>query len=375
MSILAPKLAMLDTGTIAQAVASPGDLHVKELRTGLRSGEWIPYVTWHHLEELVSHENNDVVRRRFEFFEGLPHVAYLKQTREGPNVGAAMDVRDCEIAYLADHPGASHADVIQVVWPEVRSGFCTGGEFIAANLEWWLFFRAFCADQTRLQKEEIANVTQFPTTDITERLPDKGRSPPTNSIQESRRQFARMTGKLKRQIEAHGDCRHLDPEAIALKLMREAYQDSVSLVENGGDHVEAMLKRDGVSRDRLPKNPTWEDEGYEAIFVAQLGVHARRLLRNKEELLRLVRKEQIPAWVIWEAVDRRMKRMERAEIGNVNDKHILNFGPYVDVVNVDKRIADLLRQASSAHPLLGELYQKVPKRRGLKGLVEHLRRV
>src|ERR1039458_7078643 len=88
-----------------------------------------------------------------------------------------------------------------------------------------------------------------------------------------------------------------------------------------------MLKRDGVSRDRLPKNPTWEDEGYEAIFVAQLGVHARRLLRNKEELLQLVRKEQIPAWVIWEAVDRRMKRMERAEIGNVNDKHILNFGP------------------------------------------------
>ena len=36
--------------------------------------------------------------------------------------------------------------------------------------------------------------------------------------------------------------------------------------------------------------------------------------------------------VILEAVDRRMKRMEKAEIGNINDKHILNFGPYVDVV-------------------------------------------
>ena len=115
VSILAPKLAMLDTGTIVQAVVSPGDLHVKELRMLLRSDEWIPYVTWHHLEELVSHENNDVVRRRFDFFEGLPHVAYLKQTREGPNLGSAVDVRDCEIAFLADHPEVSHAEVIQGV--------------------------------------------------------------------------------------------------------------------------------------------------------------------------------------------------------------------------------------------------------------------
>ncbi len=123
-----------------------------------------------------------------------------------------------------------------------------------------------------------------------------------------------------------------------------------------------------------PKNPTWEDVRYEAIFAAQMGVHARRLLRNKNELLRLVRKEQIPAWVIWQEVDGRMKQLATAEIGNVNDKHMLNFGPYVDVMNVDKRIADLLRQASSVDPLLAQVYRRVPTGRGLRGLVERWRR-
>jgi hypothetical protein len=86
-----------------------------------------------------------------------------------------------------------------------------------------------------------------------------------------------------------------------------------------------------------------------------------------------LRKEQIPSWVVWEQVHRRMKQLPRAEIGNVNDQHIVGFGLYVDVLNVDKRIAELLRQAGGHHALLQQVYRRVPLDRGLAGLIQRLK--
>src|SRR6266404_9646267 len=113
MGIFEPKLIMLDTGTIVQAVAKPADPQVRELCTILRSGDWIPFVTWHHLEELISHENDDVFRRRLDFFDDLPHLAYLKLREDGPDVGCVVDVRDFEITFITRHQRASHDEVIQ----------------------------------------------------------------------------------------------------------------------------------------------------------------------------------------------------------------------------------------------------------------------
>ncbi len=121
------------------------------------------------------------------------------------------------------------------------------------------------------------------------------------------------------------------------------------------------------------KNPTNDDVGYEGIFVKQQEVIAEQLLQNKEELIARVRKEVVPSWVVWQEVDRRIKKLPKAESGNVNDKHMVGFGPYVDVINVDKRIADALRQASRKHSLLKLIYDRVPKRRGFIGLVEAMR--
>lgn len=375
MPITGPNFVMLDTGTFVQMVTNPQDRHVRELAGILRVGEWVPFVTWHHIEELVSHENNDEFQRRLGFLNDLPHVAFLKQRTEGPDIGSVVDVRDYEITFVAAHPGASFDEVIQGVSPQVRSGFCTGRQLLAHNVEWWSFFRRFLAEDTRLRKEEVANITHFPTTDLKRRLPEPGNCPPARSAEKSVKHFNRMAQKLSRQISANGDCRAVDPQAAAFKLMREAYQDSLPLIAHGGDFIDGMMKRDGVERSRLPKHPTVEDMGFEVVFVAQMGVHARRLLRGKDELLRLVRKEQVPAWMIWQEVDRRIKSLPHAEIGNVNDKHMLGFSSYVEVMNVDKRIAELLRQAACDHQLLKKVYERVPRGRGLQGLVERLRKV
>lgn len=375
MAISAPKLVMLDTATLNALAASPRALPQRELLQVFRAGDWIPYVTWHHLEEFFCHANLGVFRARVELLFNLPHLAFIRQGRASPGepfAGTVLDIRDYEVSLLLKHPSAPYADVISDVWPLARGGFSTGEAFVNENLRWWEFFHAVLAIPTRLRKEEVANLTHFPTTNIKELLPPPGKSGKPLSAQASAKHFARMAEQLAKRVRASGDCRHVDPRAAAHQLMREAYEESLPLVKPGEDFMDAMLRRDGVSRDRLPRAATVEDMGYEAVFVAQMGVNARRLLVSHADLVKAVRREHLPSWVIWEAVDRRMKQMPRAEIGNVNDRYILGFAPYVEVLNVDKRVADLLRQAATGHTLLRAVYDRVPTGRGLAGLIAHL---
>src|ERR1700677_3115685 len=102
MLITGAKFVMLDTATIGGAAVRPNDLLPKELLTILRSGEWMPYLTWHHLEELISHANADVFRSRVDLLFSLPHLGYLKQAGHVPGEpygGCVADVRDYEIAF------------------------------------------------------------------------------------------------------------------------------------------------------------------------------------------------------------------------------------------------------------------------------------
>ncbi|MEK7683914.1 MAG: hypothetical protein AAB466_00675 [Verrucomicrobiota bacterium] len=292
---------------------------------------------------------------------------------EEGNVGDSFYLRDYEIEFLAAHPNATHDEVIEAVRPKVRSGFYSGTQLVSKNLQWWEFFRRNLAAETRRQKANIANLTHFPTPDGKSRIPAHDEIVKACSEQEAAARLNRLARWLECQIVEHGDCRDINPGLAATSLMKETLQELLPGLATGRGFFDAVLKRYGVERDRLPVNARVQDVGYEAIFAAQMGVHARRLLKNKAELLSLVRKEQVPSWCVWQELDCRIKQFTSAEIGNVNDKHIAAFGLYVDLLNVDKRIAELLRQAGSSPGLLLQVYKRVPRKHGLSGLLDALK--
>jgi hypothetical protein len=147
-----PKFVALDTASISHAAANPGHNDVKRMLDAFRYGNWIPFLTYHHLEEIAGHQNDEVFEMRLDFLRGLPSIAYLRQPGESPNVGSVLDLRSQEILFLKDNPRATHADVISAVKPLVRSGFSTGREFADENTETWRFFRRHMAEKTRRHK-------------------------------------------------------------------------------------------------------------------------------------------------------------------------------------------------------------------------------
>ena len=133
---------------------------------------------------------------------------------------------------------------------------------------------------------------------------------------------------------------------------------------------------------RIWYSPEPGDECYIAQVLEMPGIMAHGATREAAAheiqialaLLEAIRKEQLPFWSIWEELDRGIGAQHRAEIGNINDAHIVEFGPYVDLLNVDKRIADVLRRTAQHNPLLRKVYERVPSERGIKGVLSALKK-
>lgn len=374
VKISAPRFVALDTATISYVTENCTDLQVREMLSVFRGGEWIPYVTLHHLEEIACHESDIVFNRRFEFISNLPFVGYLRLPHEAANVGSIVDVQQAEIEFLADHLGACHNEVLNAVKPKMRNGYCSGAQFRSENLSWWEFFRENFAEGARRQRSDISNLTHFPTTDLKQRIPAPGAQTRALSEEGAVEHFSRLARRLEHKIRSDGDCRNIDPKAAAENIMWESLKETLQDMKSGrADLFEASLERDSVKRERLPARATVEDVNYEAVFVAQMQVYARRLGKSRDELLAKVRKEQMPSWSVWHELDSRIKQLPRAEIGNVQDKYIASFGVYVDLIDVDKRIAELLRQASKTNSLCLMVFQRVPKKRGIASLLDAMK--
>jgi len=62
-----PRFVVLDTASISNAASKRHDVAVKELMEIFRAGNWIPFVTYHPLEEIACHEGDEIFETRIAF--------------------------------------------------------------------------------------------------------------------------------------------------------------------------------------------------------------------------------------------------------------------------------------------------------------------
>jgi hypothetical protein len=68
-------------------------------------------LSWHHLQELLSHENKTVIEQRFEYIASKPLVASLRSLTDDSVVGTIMDVQAMEVATAFHDPGLNLSGV------------------------------------------------------------------------------------------------------------------------------------------------------------------------------------------------------------------------------------------------------------------------
>jgi hypothetical protein len=63
---------------------------------------WIPVISWHHIEELIRHRDEAVAENRMQFLLALPQVAWIWCANGLDFIGSVVDVQAAEIqVYLS----------------------------------------------------------------------------------------------------------------------------------------------------------------------------------------------------------------------------------------------------------------------------------
>lgn len=360
MLVLPPKLVCLDTFTWGNLARDAARDLLAQRAIGLLQGDrLVPFLTWHHLSEIVHHGNMAVVDSRINLLRSLKFVAFPRQPEEIAHVGSSMDLRDAEISVLLKEPVATHPQIVQSVRPIITNGFSSGRDFCDHNEEWWYYYREHFSQEVQQSHAETAALTHFPTMNEGKLVSDRLGEYTMSSGEEAATYFAELAERLKSRLQ-NGVKKPLpDPEAIAYGLMREAYEDGIDDYGDEKEGIDWLLKRYNVNRERLPLRPTVGDIGDEAVFIKQLSVHERRLKLPSGTLKQSLRKEMLPSWVVWHELDRAIRRLPKAEAGNINDKMVAAFGLYVDHIQLDKRIRHFVNELAPKSELFALIQSRL----------------
>jgi len=372
MEIIRPKIVSLDTATWG-LIAKEQSLAVDRINRIFWSGAVVPFFMDTVIMELLAHGNDNVVKSRIAMIRRLPFVHFMKGCPGHAGVGWLLDLREAEMAVIRDFPNAKSEDVLNIVRSQVTSQFCAGAEFCDRYYSEWMNTRQLAPLFTS-ETPEIAAFTQFPLpgVNLRDKIPASSEEIDYRSFEEFENIVCGQHKWLTHKLKTNGDEKINDPEKAAAKFLREICDDMKGILDGRGDITEALLAQAGVERSRLPPKPTIDDVGFEYTFVGHLQTHERRLKLPQGTLKQFVRKEQLPSWIVWREVSRAIRRLPKAEASSLNDKMIVPFALYLDGVEVDKRIRNCIREASSTHPLMKITDAHVFRSKPLKALADHL---
>jgi hypothetical protein len=370
MTLLRPKLISLDSATWGNLARDKDRENARKLITRLSAGDVVPFLSWHHIAELIHHGSDDVFDQRVALLRSIPFIAFLKQPQEEAYIGSIVDLRSAEIAEAFRDPLADHASIVRRAESKITNGFASGVELSRDNQEWWEIYRRNFAENFQKRDAEISALTHFPAADLSEKVFAKEHR--LRPLHEAQAQFKKMASALAQRLKSDVKKGVPNPEFLAEEFMREAYEEGLVMYKDNATGIDALLKVYGVDRKKLPRNTTVGDVGEEAVFAKQLSINESRFGLPNGALQRVVKKEMLPSWVIWQGLSRALLKLPKAERGNVNDKSIVPFGLYLDRLQVDKRIRDAIRRVARSSNLFATLQSKLFEATDYKRLCEEI---
>ena len=336
------------------------DLHQRLIEQGC-----IPFLSWHHLEELLVVDDPANASARVAFLKSLPMMAWMRMPGEH-GLGGIVDILAAEaIAY--DAGCRTMADVRD----HVRSRLLTTGTGVAAlGEDGWVWDAA--RPIMRERRKHIGMVSALSGM----RTMDEGQT-----VGQLCRQGIRApTDRQKVMGTIHrcaffraksADPRRSDAEAFEmangfiLRVMWEMPAEDVMvrqlLVDTYG--------RQGIDEHEIRDECTVAELSELGTFRSHLRLVAEKAGINFESLKR-VSMRSLPSWRIADALKRHGQERPNRPGSDVHDQHLAVLAAYTDVLFVDKRTLEDFRRVKSKEPELSGLFGTVKKASVFEAIVD-----
>lgn len=355
--MIIPKLVALDTNqwvNLIRDADGPDPQLRREARrfpTLLLEQGYSILFCFHHLQELLAHENPMLVADRLEFIKEIDFISWICSHVDGDSLGTITDIFTAE-AWAAFSTGGCAADVRKHVKELViRSG--PGMRIVPDDSQFQVIFSPWAqsrADNART----IAAISPFkfwkPGITVGELKAYKF----TDRL-EAARKFSRMRQNLSSEIAERGDKRINDPDGMANEFLRNIFSVNQILPSTVAEFVDANFISQGVDKDEIQDHLTVEHLTDLATFRIQLRIVAEQIDIPFDHLKRQISPDQLPHWLISNSLKPFQQNQAERRGSDLVDRYLSCLLPYADVVYIDKRTAEHLRRARNQQPSIAEL--------------------
>lgn len=362
MSLLLPSIIAPDTSHWANWIdaaigpASPKRQVARDLHRRLLDQGRIPFLSWHHLEELLVVDEPANASARVSYLQSLPMIAWMRTPGE-PGIGGVLDILAAEaITYGAGCRSLSE------VRDHVRSHLLTTGTGVdAIGQDGWIWDVA--RPMMRERRPHVGMVSALSgmrTLDerqtVGELCKREVRSPA------DRQQMMAATHRDAFLWAKAADTRRSDAEALA---MANEFVRRVSEEMPAGDMPIRQLIVETYGRQWIDEHEIRDE--CTIAELSELGTFRShlRIVADKAglplEALKQVSMRSLPSWRINDALKRHGQERSTRPASDVHDQHLAVLAAYTDVLFVDKRTLEDFRRVKSKEPELTALFGKVTK--------------
>lgn len=318
-------------------------------------------LSWHHLQELLSHENETIIKQRFEYIAAKPLVASLKSLTEGSVPGTIIDMQALEVAAAFRSPRLPLIGIRDIAAAGMFR-IISGREAVRPFMEAWSPVSKEFGRQVHRNREivaisrsDFAGVGHLKVANL---LKQAARPP-----EEVARRFGELNARLESDIRTYGDKRIRDPAQTS--KTSQSFIDDVARMGSGltqsAHPVVKILSMIGVDPSEIGPETTIDDLGRWSTFRKKLQIVNQLLELPFDELKATVTAERLPSSVIQAALDEFRPETPEWKGSDLPDGYLASLIAYADVTFVDKRTHEALRQACSKVPLLATIVKRVEK--------------
>lgn len=328
------------------------------LETALSDSGSVIVLSYHHIEELLSHQRDEVVQQRISYIQSLPIVAAVSSFRRDGVIGAITDIQSFEVSAAFNNP---QEELLAVRDEVAKSIFrlCSGADLLTPFVPHLAELRQHFADR-KLRNGEIIGISRSAfagNTDekIVDLLKGQARTP-----EDVEKQFERLHQNLAGDLRTRGDERIDNPE-----LSSAAFLDSVKRLGlqavRGDNPARRILELYGIELSEIGPETTVGDVGNMAVFRKKLALLNEQMGFPWTALTERVREERLPSGVIGGAIARYHPDTKEWDGSELADRHLGCLAAYADVTFVDKRTLEASRQAKQKSKAFASVVRSIER--------------
>lgn len=347
MAIIQPRLVGIDSSVLAGWAAdafSPEESArnaARDVLALLLKSDWIPFLSWHHFDELSCHADERVVADRMAFLRSLSHVAWIKSASGQGQLGSIVDLLEAEVetALSASEPDETPSR------EAVRASLVRyGAPSDVETLGLWRDARPLLQAR-QLRCREIASIAH------TEKM--KALQPRVLELTEMKALddpsaaalFREQASTLARGLIQRGDRRLHHHEQIAKVFTDAVAQASRNMRESYDAPLAAFLREFDVPREDVTENMNLDEFAEVATRRKVLRVVCRSRNLDLDHIWPRLRRVRVPSLWVQEEIRRARNSAPRASGSDMADSYLAAFAPYLDAVIVDKRTHEFVSQS------------------------------